>query len=218
MHTVSTSRHRKIATRTAILDAAVQIFLERAAKRTDEVKLEDIARTAGVSRRSVYVNFGPRTGLLVAMVQHFDAAGILARLVQRVIDAPSSLEALDAVVHLHAEYSPVAYPIASVLMTGKHKDDALRAAWDDRMQARRSVYESVVQRLERDGVLSSEWNVRTATDILLALTSWQVWEQLVVDRGWSKQRYRRYLGTVLRQALIQRRPRPAPAPSSVGVR
>lgn len=179
----------------------MELFREQATAPTDEVRVVDIARKAGVSRRSVYVHFGSRSALLVAMVQHFDAAGTLDDLVQQIFDAPTALEALDAVAHLHAEYSPVAYPIAKVVMTGKHRDEALRAAWDDRMKARREVYISVVEWLGRDGLLASEWDVDSATDLVWALTSWQVWEQLVVDRGWSKERYRERLRTALRRML-----------------
>lgn len=180
----------------------MQLFLEQPA-RPDEIRMADIAKRAGVSRRSLYVHFGSRTGLLVAMVQHYDARGILQDLIAWVLEAPTPLEALDAVVHLHAEYSPVAYPVARVLMLGRHGDEALRAAWDDRMEARREVYRSVVRGLQREGLLAPGWDVRTATDTMWALTSWQVWEQLVVDRGWSKGRYRRHLATVLRRALTR---------------
>lgn len=199
---MSTSSSRTTSTRVVILDAAVELFLERARK-PDEIRMADIAKRAGVSRRTLYVHFESRTGLLVDMVQHFDATGILQGLVQQVMEAPASLEALDAIVHLHAEYSPVGYPVARVLMLGRHGDDALRAAWDDRMEARREVYASVVRRLKSDGVLSRGWDVRGATDMVWALTSWQVWEQLVIDRGWSKDRYRKYLRTVLRHVLTR---------------
>lgn len=197
---MSTSDSRRKRTSVAILDAAVELFVEQPA-RPDEIRMVDIAERAGVSRRSLYVHFGSRTSLLVAMVQHFDAGGILQGLVKRVLDAPTALDALDAVVHLHAEYSPVAYPVARVLMLGRHEDEALGAAWDDRMEARRQVYASVVGRLRRDGLLSRDWGEQVATDMMWALTSWQLWEQLVVDRGWSKARYRRYLRAVLRRAL-----------------
>ena len=204
---MSTDSSRTTSTRVAILEAAVELFLERTDK-PDDIKMVDIAKRAGVSRRSLYVHFGSRTGLLVAMVQHFDAGGILQGLVRQVVEAPTSLDALDAIVLLHAEYSPVAYPVARVLMLGRHEDDALAAAWNDRMEARRDVYASVVDRLNRDGLISRSWNVRAATDMVWALTSWQVWEQLVVDQGWSKERYRKYLGIALHRMLIRRRGEP----------
>lgn len=202
---MSTPSSRTTATRVAILDAAIELVLGQP-ERPDEIRMVDIAERAGVSRRSLYGHFGSRTGLLVAMVQHFDARGILQGLIEGVLDAPTPLDALDAVVRLHAEYSPVAYPVARVLMLGRHEDESLRAAWDDRMEARLEVYASVVRRLEREGLLSPEWDVRTATDMMWALTSWQVWEQLVRDRRWSKGRYRRYLETVLRRALVHGSP------------
>jgi AcrR family transcriptional regulator len=198
---MSTGLAPRRPTREAILEAAVALFLERGIK-AEDVTVAEIATRAGVARRSVYVHFGSRTGLLVAMVQHVDAEGVLEQLIQRVGDALTSPDALDAVAVLHAEYSPVAYPIARVLMAGRYRDDALGAAWDDRMAARRSLYASVVQRLERDGLLSSDWDVHAATDFVWALTSWQMWEQLVVEQGWSKERYRHVLEDVLRRTLI----------------
>lgn len=140
----------------------------------------------------------------MAIVQYVDTQGILEGLVQEVFDAPTSADALDAVVHLHAEYSPVAYPVAKVLMTGRHEDEALRAAWDDRMEARRNLYRFVVQWLERDGLLSPEWDVQAATEMVYSLTSWQMWELLVLDQGWSKERYQHYLSTVLHRTLTNK--------------
>ena len=100
LHTVSTPNSPRKSTRVAILDAAVQLFLEQAVEQADEVRLVDIARKAGVSRRSVYVHFGSRTGLLVAMVQHFDAGGILEGLVQQIFDAPTVARTRDFLSHL----------------------------------------------------------------------------------------------------------------------
>lgn len=193
---------RRKRTRIAILEAAIELFLELSPNKGDAVRLEDIARRAGVSRRSIYVHFGSKPDLLVAMIQHFDVGGMLEHLVQRVVDAHTSRQALDAIAHLHTEYSPVAYPMAAVLMRHRHSDEALRAAWHDRMAARRTVYSAVVRRLQEDGLLASEWDVVSAVDVLSALTSWEVWEQLVVEQGWSKQRYRDYLRTVLERALV----------------
>jgi AcrR family transcriptional regulator len=166
-----------------------------------EVRLEDIARRAGVSRQSVYVHFGSRAGLVLALVQRVDTGGMLEGLVQRVFDAPTSLDALDAIVHLHAEYSPVAYPVARVLMAGRHEDEALRVAWDDRMEARRNLYRDTVERLQREGLLSARWDVATATDLVFALTSWEVWELLAGQR-WSKDQYREHLSATLRRTLV----------------
>jgi AcrR family transcriptional regulator len=194
---VSTSNSAR-STRDAILDAAERVVTNRGAG----VTLEQVAEEAGVSRQTVYVHFGSRTGLLIAMVQHMDESGVLHGLVRRVFDAPTPLDSLDAVVNVHAEYHPLAYPVARVFMAGRHEDEAIGAAWDERMASRRNLYHGVVEWLHRDGLLSSEWDIETATDVLWGLTSWQLWEELVVDRGWSKDDYLRHLRTVLRRTLV----------------
>jgi hypothetical protein len=73
------------------------------------------------------------------------------------------------------------------------------------MASRRNLYHGVVEWLDREKLLLPQWDVETATDILWGLTSWQLWEALVVDRGWSKDDYRRHLRTVLRRTLVDRR-------------
>lgn len=186
-------------TREAILDAAIGLFAERG----PEITLEAIAGEAGISRQTVYVHFGSRTGLILALVQHLDTHGPLPDLVEAVVDAPTALDALDAVVRLHAEYSPLAFPIARVVMTSRHLDPALQAAWEDRMQARRGLYREVVERLAGEGLLAEPWTQDAAVEVIFALSSWQVWEELVVDGGWSKDDYRSRLGIALRRTVVR---------------
>lgn len=185
-------------TRNTILDAAIRLFTERGTG----IRLEDIASEAGVSRQTVYVHFGSRTGLLIALVQHMDESGELHDLVEKVFDAPTAVDALDALVALHAEYHPLAYPVARIVMTGKHEDDALQAAWQDRMTARYNLNRSVIEWLAQDGRLAPDWNIDLATDLLWSCTSWQLWEQLVFDRGWTQEEYLNHMRKVLRHTLV----------------
>lgn len=186
-------------TREVILDSAIGLFAERG----PEITLEAIAAAAGVSRQTVYVHFGSRTGLLLALVQHLDTHGPLPALIDAVVAAASASDALDAVVLLHTEYSPVAFPIARVFMASRHLDPALEIAWEDRMQARRGLYREVVDRLADEDLLAEPWTHDTAVEVIFALTSWQVWEQLVVDGGWSKDDYRSRLGLILQRTVVR---------------
>jgi AcrR family transcriptional regulator len=199
---VSTSRPKGVtepSTRERILNAAIALF----AARGPEITLETVAAEAGVSRQTVYVHFGSRSGLVLALVQHLDTRGPLPELIERVVDAPNAVAALDAVARLHAEYSPVAYPVARVFTTSRQLDPALQVAWGDRMAARRGLYGEVVERLAGEGRLAEPWTMETATEVVFALTSWQLWEQLTLDGGWSKQQYRSRLGVMLRRTLVR---------------
>lgn len=198
----------KRSTREAILDAATQLFMQQAAAHIGEVTLEDIAQAAGVSRQSVYIHFRSRSQLLIAMVRHIDekAAGISEH-IRALAQAPSALAALDIAIPAPGGYYPTVYSIARLFLAGKYADGALKAAWDDRMEARRGIADLLVRRLKAEGALSPEWDVRTASGVLWVLTSWQVWEQLVIDRGWSKKRYTDFLRKTIRHTLIAPRSR-----------
>lgn len=189
------------ATRKAILDAASRLFAEQGA----EVRLEDVAAEAQVSRQSVYLHFGSRTGLLIGMVEHMDTAGALPPLIDGVFNAATPVEALEAVVHLHAEYHPTIHPVARVFMAGRYQDDALRATWDERMESRRRLYHAVVEQLSESGSLDDAWDIESATDLLWTLTSLEVWERLVIDRGWSKHQYSDHLRFVIQRTLVATR-------------
>lgn len=186
------------STRVQILDATYRLV----ATMGMAVRLEDVAAEAGVSRQTVYLHFGSRTGLLVAMAQHLDTQGPLPGLVEQVFAAGTARDALDAVVDLHAEYHPLIYRIAVLFMAGMYDDEALRAAWVERMESRRNLYHAVVERLKSEGCLAPHYEVESATDLLFALTSWQFWEQLVVERGWPKEEYARHLRSLLGHMLV----------------
>ncbi len=58
---------RRARTSRAILDAASRLFFERGLQRTT---IDEIAEAAGVSVGSVYVHFGSKEGLYLALVEH----------------------------------------------------------------------------------------------------------------------------------------------------
>jgi len=47
-------------------------------------------------------------------------------------------------------------------------------------------------------------NVKTATDICVALERPEIYEELVLTRGWSPDQYQRWLGRCLRRELLAR--------------
>lgn len=190
----------KPETRIAILEAARRLFERRGAP---AVRLADIAREAGVSRQGLYLHFSSRTELLVALVQYVDREEGLAQRAAGVWDAPDGTTALERFVALHATYTPRIYPVAKTLLSGRYLDEAVAAAWEDRMRGRRQACQRILRWLQADGVLAPGWEVDDATDVLWALTSIQVWEQLVSDRGWSQHRYERHLGVVVRRTFLQ---------------
>jgi AcrR family transcriptional regulator len=185
-------------TRTAILGAARRLLEDRG---YHGVGLDRIARAAGVSRQAVYLHFGSKAGLLLALVDWIDRTGPLPRLTRRVEEATTGLEALDRLMELHANYVPKILRIATVLESARRTDRDAAAAWEDRMQRRHEAARIAVERLAQDGMLAEGLTVGDAADLLWALASIQMCEQLLVERGWSRSRYERHLKRAARRAL-----------------
>lgn len=186
-------------TRTAILDAARRLF---EARRSPDVDLEEIAREAGVSRQAIYLHFGNRAGLLLAVGQHVDESERLAEAARDVHSAKTGVAELDAFVRLQADYTPRIAAIAKVFDEGRRRDPALAAGWDDRMQQRHAACTRIIKRLHAEGSLAPGWSPADAADMLWELTSIRTWEDLVGDRHWSKQRYTKLIRRVAHRTFI----------------
>jgi AcrR family transcriptional regulator len=185
-------------TRSAILRAARSLLEDHGYY---GVGLDRIARAAGVSRQAVYLHFGSKAGLLLALLDWIDRTGPLPRLSRRVEEARTGVEALDRFIELHAAYVPQILRIATVLESARRTDPDAAAAWEDRMRLRYGAAKNVAERLASDGTLAKALSVREAADLIWAMTSIQTCEQLMVDRGWPRGRYERHLKRVGRCAL-----------------
>ncbi|MBO9533984.1 MAG: TetR/AcrR family transcriptional regulator [Solirubrobacteraceae bacterium] len=105
---------RRARTSRAILDAAATLFFEQGLQRTT---IDDIAEAAGVSVGSVYVHFGSKEGLYLALVEH--AVALSEEYTAKAPDDPSPLR---RVLNLGAAYvefalsEPIAFRIGSMQM------------------------------------------------------------------------------------------------------
>lgn len=196
---------RKERTRARILEAARRLLVARG---YHGVGMEEIATAAGVSRQAVYLHFGSKAELMLAMVEHIDLTEGLYEVLEPFRAARTPLEALDAAVGVEATYEPRIYDIASVLYRARQSDPAAETAWQDRMVRRRSGWRELMEWLQRDGLLAEGWTVDDAADFVWALLSVHVYEYLVVERGWSTEQFADHLRSVLRRTLL----RPGPAP------
>jgi AcrR family transcriptional regulator len=185
--------------RRKILEAALHLAETKGA---DALRMEDVAKAAGLSRQAVYLHFASRTGLFVALVEHVDASRGLARESKRLASARTPGEAMKAALELQAIHYPRIYKLAMAIEAARYSDEAAAAAWDDRAELRRAQIRAGIDRLASAGSLAPGWTVDDAVDLVWALTSMKVWESLVVERKWSKARYVKHLHRVLVQAVV----------------
>lgn len=188
-------------TRTAILDAAWAL-IEAGADAT----MGAVADRAGVSRQAVYLHVGDRGGLLTALVGHMDHSLGLDDQARQVFAAPTSIEALDRLIAMIADHHPRIIGVARVLDAARHSDPDAAAAWQDRMASRLHGARMIVQRLADEDRLAPQWDLDTAATLLYTLTLPRVWDELVTAQGWTPDRYRDQLTTLLRSAFVRATP------------
>lgn len=180
---------RREATRIAILDAA----WKRLGTPGDEARLEDVAADAGVTRQSVYLHFGSRGALLVALVEHVDQVLGLVELL-RALDAVSDpVERLRETMRMMARYQPKIHGVAMALQRLAPTDKDAAAAFEDRMSKRLGGLEQALTAIAKARRLAPAWSVKRAAEALWAAGSPAAYEQLVVERGWSIDELERWL-------------------------
>ncbi|MBH0778442.1 TetR/AcrR family transcriptional regulator [Nocardia bovistercoris] len=167
-------------TRRRILDAVADQLREAP---TRPVSLDKVAKAAGVSRSTIYVDFGSRAGLFDAFVAELTARTGVAELT-------AAVAADDPRAHLRG-----AIAAASAMMAGDleiyrvlHAMDRLDpASAADAVRAmeenRRGGVTYVAERLHAAGALRADVSVDWAVDILWALTSFESLDLLLTGRG-----------------------------------
>lgn len=185
-------------TRTRVLEVARQLLEEGG---PHGVGMEEIARAAGVSRQSVYLHFGSKSGLLLALVAHVDAQRDVNELVDNLWTLPDALTALEAAADLAAATNPEVHRIALALDAARRWDAAFEEAWKDRTSHRVTRYRRLARWLDKDAILGAGWRIEHATDFIWSLTSVQTYDQLVIERGLSIEDYATLLRTSLRATL-----------------
>jgi AcrR family transcriptional regulator len=187
-------------TRARILEAAWASVAEQGSR----MKVADVAARASVSRQALYLHFGDRRGLLLGLVSYMDESLDLGESLARVHAAPDGAALLEAAMRLNTSFWAQVRPVAQVLEASRHDDEALGAAWRDRMQFRQSTFRSMIEALADRGELAEEWTINDAAATLYAVAHFDTWRELVTELGWSNERYVDSMSRLLRRALLRR--------------
>jgi AcrR family transcriptional regulator len=187
-----------VGTRERVLEVTLDLVRNRGSA---AISLVEAAALAGVSRQTLYILFGSRAGLLMALVDHLDRTHAgparLAALRQR------SNADLEPYVRAWFDYLPEVLSVGRALAAAAIAGDKdARAALHSRMQKLHGGFTLMVKGLQAAGRLRPGWTVRTAADWILALTGFGLWEQLVVDAGWKPADHIERIIATLRQTLI----------------
>ena len=177
--------------------------LEVITEQGSSLSLKDVAAQAGVSRQAVYLHFGDRTGLVIAVVQQMDETLNLRASIEKIMACESGTKLIETAMKVHAEFSEAIDAVALILEAAQYEDEALGTAWRDRMRFRHGVHRAFAQRLADLGELADEWTVEEAGDLLYAASLVGPWRELTRELGWSSDVYVQRMTSMLSRALLR---------------
>lgn len=198
-------RRRKEArrTRTGVLDTAQRLFLSNGYSATT---IASIAEAADVSVETVYKAFGGKPGLVRAIWgRGLEGSGPIPA--ERRSDEMQLLETDPRQVirnwgTLSAEVSPRAAPILLLLRTAAAGDSEMATLLREVDDARLTRMQHNARRLHDRGDLRDGVTLAQARDVLWTYSSPELYELLVLRRGWGLERYGRFIAEAMIAALL----------------
>ena len=200
MMSTDASSYGDPGTRARILAVAWTLVADRGRN----LKLNEVAERAGVSRQAVYLHFGDRNGLLLALVAHMDDTLDLGESLAHVRASPTGAGLIERAMRLNADFWTAVSPVAQVLEAYRHDDNALGAAWRDRMQFRQRVFAMMIERIVELQELAEGWSVEDASALLYAVAHFDAWRELTDHLGWTDDHYVEAMSRLLCRSLLAR--------------
>jgi AcrR family transcriptional regulator len=193
------------ATRRRIVDAATTLFVEKSYGSTT---LEQVAELAGVAVQTVYFHFGNKRTVLkeavdVAAVGDDEPVALLDRTwMQDVRQEPDP----HRLIALWTENSRTVVtrvgPIMGAVREAAVTDPDMAAQWATNEQQRLMAFATLARLLAERDALKPGMSVAEATDVVFGLLSLELYLLLTTRRGWTSQRWQRWVTEMLSAALL----------------
>jgi len=166
----SHTRERIVAAAAAILGTSEGI---------DAFSLEAVAKRAGVTRLTVYNQFGSRRGVLEAVFDEMAARGGLHRLSGAMAHA-DPYAALLEVINIFSEFWSFDPGALARLHAAGSSNPEFAESDSERNELRRRLFAGLVRRIAKDRPLRAKAQ-RDLVDILFALSSFSFFSQLSIQ-------------------------------------
>jgi AcrR family transcriptional regulator len=189
-------------TRQRILVAARSLFESRGYAVTT---LEAIAELAEVSPKTVTAVFGSKRVLLAEVINPEAFSTPVQQLIEelRATEDPSRRLSLVAQITRQA-YEPLASSLELLRTAGAVAPELADVARQIEVRRRQNQARLIASLLEQ-GALRPGLSLEEATDVLWALTSYDLYRMLVVEQRWEPERYETWLAQLLVQHLLASR-------------
>jgi AcrR family transcriptional regulator len=192
-------------TRAAVVAAARTLFLERGYAGTTIEAISDLADTP---QPTVYRLFSSKLGILKAVldvsIAGDDEAIAMADRpqIRALVSDPDPKTTLTGFTALLRELMARTAPVHRILEDAARSDQGAASMLTEIARQRHDGQRRITRSLARANALRPGLRERDAADIIHALASPEVYRLLVLDRGWTGQRYEQWLTSILIDQLL----------------
>jgi len=184
------------------LDVAERLFLETGYTATT---VAAISKAAGVSAATIYKTYGGKAGLAREVCQRaLRGGGVIPAQIRSdaLRDSATAGEVAEGWGRLATEVAPRVAPLMLVLRQAGVADAEAEALYEEFDAQRLQRMTDNARFLQRAGFLRDGVTVTVARDVLWFTTASEVYELLVMRRGWSRARFGQFvtdtIGTITR--------------------
>src|SRR5438309_4623486 len=162
-------------TRRRVIDAARMMFVEDG---FHSVGLEELARRAGVGRKTIYYQFGSKLGLLQSIVTDLGERGGVGDFVAAALSEPDIQRAVIHFVESTCSFWEREYAVVRAFATLAASDADARLLVDEVYARRREDLGSLATRARRSAALRPGWTAPRLADSWWLLTSFENYDLL----------------------------------------
>lgn len=201
----SRQRERSAATRARIREAAGRLFVQRGYPATT---IESIAVEADVAVQTVYFVFGNKRALLsevldIAIAGDDAPVPLLERpWVAELRQEADPRQAVRLLVHQSSQIVGRQAPLAQALRGAAAVDPEIAGLLAVYQERRLATMTELLRPLAARGALAPDLDLTRAADLVYALSSHELYQLLVVDRGWSPTAWEVWLAELLIDQLL----------------
>ena len=177
--------------------AARRLFAERGYVGTT---IDAICKAAGVAEPTVYKAFGNKKAILDEIRRLWIRDSEVRPLLAEAMAESDVRRRLELAARWHRQQLERGYDVIMIYQEAARADPSIAEIWSQVLRGREREKKRFIEALANH--LSHGLTVKTATDLYVTLERQEIYAELVLDRGWSPEKYEAWLATTLKQQLL----------------